>query len=437
MQNTEAITLSKITKSYRLYKRKNDRIKEAFHPLGKKYHKVFYALQDIDFSVKKGESWGIIGLNGAGKSTLLKIICGVLTPTSGFKEVNGKISSILELGAGFNPEYTGHENIFFYGAVMGFSKAEMEEKFDEIISFADIGEFINQPIKNYSSGMRARLAFSVATSMEPDILILDEVLSVGDMYFQAKCVDRMTSMINNLGTTILFVSHSIPTIKSICQKAILLKNGKIVKTGKADEVTDYYFKARIEDQQKTVIRETNNSEPMQQKDVNETDSIFNKNETFIKRAEYNRIQNGKARFVNVQLLDEHRNIIDHVEFNQKIIIRMAIEIEEDMPKISFGYVIINNQGIRVVYYSSSLDGNHIVSPKRGEKYIIDLFLTNCMAEGIYNITASLGQPNEFSTSDFCDRIPLAYQFEVTSKKSDKIHGSVYLNEMVRIKLIDD
>lgn len=185
-----AIKVQNLTKVYKLYDKPIDRLKEALHPLKKKYHKDSYALNDVSFEIKKGETVGIIGKNGAGKSTLLKIITGVLTPTSGHVHVNGRIASLLELGAGFNPEYTGIENIYLQGTLMGYSHEEMKAKVDEILAFADIGDFVYQPVKMYSSGMFARLAFAVAINVDPDILIVDEVLSVGDIAFQSKCFNK-------------------------------------------------------------------------------------------------------------------------------------------------------------------------------------------------------------------------------------------------------
>ncbi len=238
MSNT-AIKVSHLTKVYKLYDKPIDRLKESLHPLKKKYHKDFYALNDVSFEIKKGETVGIIGKNGAGKSTLLKIITGVLTPSSGHVHVNGRIASLLELGAGFNPEYTGIENIYLQGTLMGYSKAEMESKIDEILEFADIGDFVYQPVKSYSSGMFARLAFAVAINVEPDILIVDEALSVGDMAFQEKCILKMKSMLNS-NRSILFVSHSLPSIRNFCNKAIWIKNGKMVMQNEAHIVCEAY-----------------------------------------------------------------------------------------------------------------------------------------------------------------------------------------------------
>jgi len=238
MPNT-AIRVSHLTKVYKLYDKPIDRLKESLHPLKKQYHKDFYALSDVSFEIKKGETVGIIGKNGAGKSTLLKIITGVLTPSSGHVHVDGRIASLLELGAGFNPEYTGTENIYLQGTLMEYTHEEMETKIDEILAFADIGDFIHQPVKMYSSGMFARLAFAVAINVDPDILIVDEALSVGDMAFQEKCILKMKSMLND-NRAILFVSHSLPSIRNFCNKAIWIKDGKVMMQNEAHIVCEAY-----------------------------------------------------------------------------------------------------------------------------------------------------------------------------------------------------
>ena len=239
MPNT-AIKVSHLTKVYKLYDKPIDRLKESLHPLKKKYHKDFYALNDVSFEIKKGETVGIIGKNGAGKSTLLKIITGVLTPSSGHIDVNGRIASLLELGAGFNPEYTGVENIYLQGTLMGYSKEEMEAKIDEILAFADIGDFVYQPVKSYSSGMFARLAFAVAINVEPDILIVDEALSVGDAAFQNKCIRKMEE-IGKKGITILFVSHDTQTINKFCNNVIWFNDGIIKEKGVPSIVLENYM----------------------------------------------------------------------------------------------------------------------------------------------------------------------------------------------------
>lgn len=214
-----------------------------FKPRKKKEKKPdFWALKDVSFEVKRGEVVGFIGSNGAGKSTMLKVIAGVMKPTKGKVEVHGNICPMIELGAGFDMDLTARENIFLNGAVLGYSKKFIEEKFDEIVEFSELKDFLDVPVRNFSSGMTARLAFSIATVVDPEILIVDEILSVGDMAFQAKSEAKMRSMIGG-GTTVLYVSHSINSIKSICDKAIWLDHGKVIKMGPAEEICDEYSKS--------------------------------------------------------------------------------------------------------------------------------------------------------------------------------------------------
>jgi len=235
------IRLSGISKKYNLYNSRQDRLKEALHPLRKKYHHEFYALNDINLEVKRGEILGIMGKNGSGKSTLLKVISSILTPTAGRVEVKGKVVPLLELGSGFNPEYTGLENIYFYSAIMGYTREQIDSVVDDIINFAEIEQFIYQPLKTYSSGMKARLAFAVSVNIDPEILILDEVLSVGDELFRRKCYAKMEQFFKR-GKTVLFVSHSAGAINELCTRAILIERGNNILDGPAKFVTMYYQK---------------------------------------------------------------------------------------------------------------------------------------------------------------------------------------------------
>ncbi|HOU62398.1 MAG TPA: ABC transporter ATP-binding protein [Tenuifilaceae bacterium] len=239
MDSNLAISVNALTKIYPLYNSPKDRLKEALHPMRKKYHEDFYALRDVTFEVEKGDSLGIVGQNGSGKSTLLKVLSRVLTPSSGSFQVSGRVISLLELGSGFNPELTGLENIYFYGTILGFSKKMIDERLDEIIAFADIGRFIGQSLKTYSSGMRSRLAFSVASHVDPDILILDEVLAVGDLRFKQKCYRVMRDIIEKKKTVIL-VSHDTGAITNFCNKTLWLNEGKIQEYGPSSEIVKKY-----------------------------------------------------------------------------------------------------------------------------------------------------------------------------------------------------
>lgn len=247
MSDDYAIKIDCLTKSYKLYNSPAERLKELVHPFRKCYHHDFQALNGVSFDIKKGETVGIIGKNGSGKSTLLKLITGVLTPTSGSIMVNGKVSALLELGAGFNPELTGLENIYFYGIISGLTRGEIDSKLDDILSFADIGEYVYQPVKTYSSGMFVRLAFAVVAHVDADILIVDEALSVGDAFFVQKCMRFLRAFMES--GTILFVSHDIGATVSLCNKAVWLHNGKVEVVGEPKKVTEFYLENMYEAQQ--------------------------------------------------------------------------------------------------------------------------------------------------------------------------------------------
>ncbi len=235
------VNVKDVTMRYNISSQKVDNLKEYFIKFVKKeiMYNEFLALNDVSFQVKKGERLGILGLNGAGKSTLLKVIAGVQKPSEGSVTVRGRIVPLLELGAGFDKEYTGAENIYLYGTVLGYSKEFIRQKYDEIVEFSELGSFINVPVKNYSSGMKSRLGFAIATVVQPDVLILDEVLAVGDAKFRKKCEAKIQTMFDS-GVTVLFVSHSLPQVKRICNKGIILEHGRLIAQGDIEEISKIY-----------------------------------------------------------------------------------------------------------------------------------------------------------------------------------------------------
>ncbi|MGN0328175.1 MAG: ABC transporter ATP-binding protein [Lachnospira sp.] len=267
-----SIEVENLTKVYKLYDKPSDRLKEALRPGNKSYHRDFYALKDLSFKIKPGETIGFVGKNGSGKSTLLKLLTEVLTPTSGTLKINGKVSALLELGAGFNNEYTGIENIYLNGTIMGYSREEMDKKIDDIVKFADIGDYIYQPVKTYSSGMFVRLAFAVAINVEPDILIVDEALAVGDVRFQLKCMDKFLEF-KKKGITILYVSHDVNSIKRFCTRAIWINEGHMEADGDVDTITDKYldYLKRLDAEDVDKDKTVDDGEPVEEKDDNKVD----------------------------------------------------------------------------------------------------------------------------------------------------------------------
>ena len=345
------ISVNHISKVYKLYDKPMHRLKEAMSITKKCYHRNHFALEDINFNVKQGECVGIIGTNGSGKSTLLKIITGVLNQTSGSYEVKGKISALLELGAGFNMEYTGVENIYLNGTMMGFSDAEMDAKIDDIIAFAEIGEFIYQPVKTYSSGMFARLAFAVAINVEPDILIVDEALSVGDIFFQAKCYQKFNEF-KEKGKTILFVSHDMSSILKYCDRCILINKGHQVSIGKTSEVVNIYKKILVnqydEDQQEseskeefTVSEERNDASTWKDK------MIINPN-----IVDYG----GKeAEIVDFAVLNNYGEISNSIYKGEKFSIRMKIKFHKDIDRPIFAVTIKDIKGTEITGTNTMLE----------------------------------------------------------------------------------
>lgn len=353
-----AIKIDNLTKIYKLYNAPIDRLKESLHWRGKKYHKDFYALNDVSFEIKRGECVGILGKNGAGKSTLLKIITGVLTPTSGNITVNGKVSALLELGAGFNPEYTGLENIYFQGAIMGYDHSEIEAKVDEILAFADIGEFINQPYKTYSSGMGARLAFAVAINIDPEILIVDEALSVGDMAFQNKCMRHMEKIMKS-GVTVIFVSHDIQALKKFCSKAIWLKDGQKYMDGKSGDVTKKYMAYSsygIESNEIIVS------------DISKVEEVTTLN-YLIPTIGLESFGDGKARILKVGFFDQNGNLTQVLLQGIYAIFVCEIEAYEDLYDVGIGVMLKDYLNNEIITFNSYMYSMPLKEIKAGEKYM--------------------------------------------------------------------
>ena len=369
-----AITVNSIAKVYRLYDKPIDRLKESMSITKKNYHKDFYALSGVSFNVKKGECVGIIGTNGSGKSTILKIITGVLTPSSGNVEVEGRISALLELGAGFNMDYTGIENIYMNGTMMGYSKEDMTKKIPEILEFADIGDFVHQPVKTYSSGMFVRLAFALAINVEPEILIVDEALSVGDVFFQAKCYKRMDEIRKN-GTTILMVTHDMGSILKYCNKAVLLNKGEFVAEGIPSKMVDLYKKIlanQMDSLQEALEADMDSDfsgEHLENVENSINENIWKNKMTLNTQT----IQYGDNRAVieDIGLFDNKGNITNLLLKNEMFTIKMKVRFNNSFKSPIFAYTIKDKRGTELTGTNTLIEEISTDDVKNGDVYVAE------------------------------------------------------------------
>lgn len=375
------IEIKNITKIYNLYNKPSDRLKEALFSR-KSRHTEFAALNDVSFDVCKGEILGIIGKNGSGKSTILKIITNVLTPTSGECIVKGKIAALLELGAGFNMEYTGIENIYLNGQMIGFSKEEMDKKLQDIIDFADIGEHIYQPVKTYSSGMFARLAFSVAISVDPDILIVDEALSVGDVFFQNKCYRRFEEF-RDKGKTILFVTHDMGSVIRYCNRCVLLNAGKKVGEGKPQEMVDLY--------KRIMVGQWNENEEKNSTIANSIDSTnVNVNRLWKEQISTNPDMevygDGRAEIIDFGIFSDSGNIGNNVYKGDYYTVKMKVRINDDNLNPIFAFKLRDVKGTELTGTNTMLEDIDTSYCKNGDIVTISFRQKQYLQPGQYLVS---------------------------------------------------
>lgn len=393
-----AIRVNRLGKTYKVFNRPLDRIRQLF--TRKTLHESYVALSDINFEVFKGETVGIIGMNGSGKSTLLQIISGVLTQSEGHVEVNGRIAALLELGAGFNPEFTGRENIYLSGSLLGITKDEIDQKFDQILEFSGIGRYIEQPVKTYSSGMYVRLAFSVAINVNPDILIVDEALAVGDMLFQAKCMHKMRDMISQ-GVTILFVSHDISTVKGLCSRCLYLKSGKQIQYGDAGRVSERYIAdshVAINEQVGDVVEGLSKNHETSEATVSKETAMVKDIYISLGRTResfapgYNEYGNGQVDILDLALFDSHHKRAVTLDLGQSFIIQASLKFNEDLPSFAFGYSFRDLKGQMLVGKMTTNASQRYSNVKKGDTYVVEIAGVNPLKEGIYTVSLGVELP---------------------------------------------
>ena len=364
MSNT-AIKITNLTKIYKLYARNRDRLKDSLGLSKKAAYKEHYALKNVDMEVKVGESIGIIGVNGSGKSTILKIITGVLNPTAGEVEINGRISALLELGAGFNMEYTGLENVYLNGTMMGFTRKEIDERLQDILDFADIGDFVHQPVKTYSSGMFVRLAFAVAINIDPEILIVDEALSVGDVFFQAKCYHKFEEF-KKMGKTILFVSHDLTSIAKYCDRVILLNKGVKLAEGNPKDMVNMYKKLLVHQLDEETLEDVSGKSAIGEKteDGKAWKNNFEINPTITDYGEK------QAEIVDFAIIDQYGAYSSIIEKGSVYQVKAKIHFHETVKNPIFTITIKNKQGTDITGTNTMFERIETGTVEAGEERIV-------------------------------------------------------------------
>jgi homopolymeric O-antigen transport system ATP-binding protein len=393
-----ALRVEGVAKQYRIYDRPSDRLKESLTRGRWKWHREFWALKNITFEIERGTTTGIVGPNGSGKSTLLQIIAGTLDPTHGEVWVNGRVAALLELGAGFNPEFTGLENVFMNSALLGFSRAETEVKLAEIERFAEIGDFIHQPVKTYSSGMYVRLAFAIAVNSNPEILIVDEALSVGDTIFQHRCVRRIKEM-QERGTTILFVSHEPTLVRALCSRAILLYAGESVADGAPVDVLNRYQRVIMERE----AAYKSGEQVMNAGEVAGT-GAYEAPEIVSAALQYQyRHGNNFAEVISAEMLDANEQPVELVESGDPVQVRMRFVFHQDVERPVCGFMIRNRHGINVYGTNTEQRGLELNPARRGD-VLEATFTFNCwLGQEHYFVSVAVHSP-EGAAYDWLDGV---------------------------------
>ena len=396
-----SITVSNLGKAYKQYKSRWSRLAEWLIPFSKERHTMKWVLEDLNFTVNPGEAVGIVGINGAGKSTLLKMITGTMQPTQGSVSVNGRVAALLELGMGFHPDFTGRQNAIMAGQLLGYSVEELTGLMPEIESFAEIGDYIDQPVRVYSSGMQMRLAFSVATARRPDILIVDEALSVGDTYFQHKSFDRIREF-NKLGTTLLIVSHDKGAVQGICDRAILLNAGRLAMQGEPEAVMDYY---------NAMLAEKGNQSVRQE--LTADGKIKTTSGT------------GEATISESVLVNDQHEVIEIVEVGQSVHIKVKVEINHDIPELVLGYMIKDRLGQPVFGTNTHHLNQSSTQLKKGESIEFILSFSANLGEGSYSVAIALHTADTHVNNNYEWR-DRAIVFNVINISKEKFVGVAWL-----------
>jgi ABC-type polysaccharide/polyol phosphate transport system ATPase subunit len=363
-----AVEFQGVSKSYAIYDAPGDRLKELLTLNRLKCHQEFWALHEVSFEVKRGETFCIVGENGSGKSTLLQMVAGILHPTSGTVDIRGRVSALLELGAGFNPEFSGRDNVYLNGSILGLSTRQIDQRYKDIAAFAEIGDFIDQPVKTYSSGMVVRLAFAVAINVDPEILLVDEALAVGDIYFRQRCM-RKVHELRQRGITILFVSHAVSDVKAIGDRVLWLDHGRMLDIGEPDRVVSKYLAAMTEKDSSYLLRKSaadpkpRRSGPVQAPEIVETIPNID-----------HRFGDGRAEVIGIAVLDEQGRQVQILEPLSRILVRISVRARGDVPLPIVGFMLRNQLGMDFAGTNTAREGYELAPMQEGDVTTVDFYL---------------------------------------------------------------
>ena len=421
---TPAVKISDLSKSYKLYGSPKDRLKEAFHPFGKKLHQTFNALDGIDLEIIRGSTTGIIGRNGSGKSTLLQCICGIVNPSQGIVEVNGKIAALLELGAGFNPEFTGRDNLYINGAILGLSDEQIDQRLEKILAFADIGDYIDQPVRTYSSGMYVRLAFSVAIHVDPEILIVDEALAVGDIHFQSRCFDRFHQF-REQGVTVIFVTHDLNMVTRYCDQAYLLNRGKIVAQGNPRQVVAGYRKLEVgfDDLSKQPADSNSQGDLSGQREDKDV-SVFEQNPYEV------RYGNNQASIIDGGLFDQQGQPVQTLDSGANYSVRMKVKFEQDTDSPVFAFTIKDAKGTEIAGTNTQFSNITTENYKAGDVAFVEFSQNINLNPGSFLLSLGCVDLNSGDLKIY-DRRHDFISFQIVSDKATV--GIVDLNSQIQLR----
>lgn len=438
MSSDVAIRVEGLSKCFQIYDKPRDRLLQMLYRGKRTFYREFWALRDVSFEVRRGETVGILGRNGSGKSTLLQLICGTLNPSAGLISTQGRIAALLELGAGFNPDFTGRENVALSCALLGMSPDEAAARFDDIAAFADIGDFIEQPVKTYSSGMYVRLAFAVNIVAQPDIMVVDEALAVGDMNFQAKCMSALTRL-QQSGATVLFVSHDTSAVKSLCSRAVYLDHGQVRTTGPAGEVAELYMRTMREEMnadQRAVVASDAVSKAVREAPGESGHAAaqfdFRASTEFAARVAALRYGTGGARITFAEVTDLAGQPLSEVEFDQaiRIVVHFEAEVEE---AISCNYYIADAKKNYVLGSSMNLPGFGLLKTRVGGRYVVVYTTRIPLCEGAYALQLELTKPLiPDQSAEFLDVIDNAAVFRVARRQNGRIWAQAYVPNTVEV-----